>query len=145
MDEKMIDIHIVKNQAEFKQVLEIRKQVFVKGQNVSIEREQDGLDDSSEHIILFYNKKPVGTTRIRYKNNKIKLERIAIFEKNRGKGLGIKLIEFLINYGKEKKVNEIYIHSQYYLLKFYSKFGFKQRGKIFYDANIKHIEMYIKL
>ncbi len=141
----MLEIHIAKNQTEIDEALKIREEVFVKGQNISIDREKDGLDTSSEHAILYYNNKPAGTARIRYVDNKMKLERIAILDEVRGKGLGIKLMKFLVQYGKEKRVKEIYMHAQYYLLNFYAKFGFKQRGDIFYDTDIKHIEMFLDL
>ena len=88
------------------------------------------------------NEKPAGTARIRYRDNKMKLERLAILDKYRGKGFGVKFMQFLINYGEEKKVDEIYMHAQYYLLEFYKKLGFEQRGEIFYDAEIEHIEMF---
>ena len=139
----MLDIHSAKNSIEIENALKIRKEVFVKGQNVPLSREQDGLDALSEHAIFYYNNLPVGTARIRCKNNKMKLERIAILENMRGKGLGIKLMEFLVNYAKKKKVDQVYMHAQYYLLNYYKKLGFKTRGNIFYDAGIKHIEMYI--
>jgi len=141
----MLEIHIAKNQTEIDEALKIRKEVFIKGQNVPLDRERDGLDNSSEHAILYHNNKPTGTARIRYYDNKMKLERIAILDEARGKGLGIKLMEFLVQYGKQKNVKEINMHAQYYLLNFYSKFGFKQRGDIFYDANMKHIEMFLDL
>ncbi len=144
----MIDIHIAKTDAEIKEVLKIRKDVFVKGQGITKNREQDGLDDLSEHVIFYYNHEPIGTTRIRYKNNNMKLERIAILDKFRAEGFGGKLMEFLVQYGKDKNVNEIYMHAQYYLIDFYSKFKFKQRGDAFYDKdinNIKHVELYLKL
>jgi len=141
----MIQIIITTDKAEIDKALKIREEVFVKGQNVSKELEIDGLDDSSEHVLLYYNNKPTGTARIRYNDNKMRLERIAILDLARGKGLGIKLMEYLVKYAKEKKVKEIYMHAQYYLLDFYSKFGFKPRGDIFYEANIKHVEMYLEM
>lgn len=141
----MIDIHITKNREEIKEIMKIREEVFIKEQNVPHEDEVDGLGNSSEHVILYYNNKPSGTARIRKVNGKIKLERIAILSQVRGKGLGEKLVKFLVEYSKEKNVKEVYMHAQYYLVNFYAKFGFKQRGDTFYDAGIKHIEMYLEL
>lgn len=143
----MLDFHIARNQTEKNHAYKIREQVFVIEQQVSPELERDGLDDSveyaTEHIVAYHEKRPVGTARILFKDNRAKLGRIAIIKEKRSKGLGTNLMEFLIKYLKEKKVNEIYMHAQYYLFNFYQKFGFKQRGNIFYEANIKHIEMFL--
>jgi len=144
MSKKIIDIKIAEKQTEIEKALKIREEVFIKGQSVSPKREIDGLDKTSEHAIVYLNKKPIGTARIRILDSKIKLERIAILEEARGEGLGICLMDFLIKYCKNKKTKEIYMHAQYYLLDFYSKFGFKQRGDIFLDAGIKHVEMFMK-
>ena len=53
-------------------------------------------------------------------------------------------MNYLIKYCKSKNVNEIYFHSQYHAKDFYKKCGFKERGKIFSEARIKHIEMFMK-
>jgi predicted GNAT family N-acyltransferase len=141
-----LDIHVAKNKEEIEKCLIIRKEVFIEGQDVPSDREVDGLDNVAEHVIVYYESKPVGTARIRYpKRMYMKLERIAILESMRGNGLGKKLMEFLVTYAKEKKVEEVVMHAQYYLLQFYKKFGFKERGNTFDDAGIKHIEMYLEV
>ncbi|MBU4210242.1 GNAT family N-acetyltransferase [Patescibacteria group bacterium] len=58
--------------------------------------------------MLYYKNKAVGCARIRYPNNKMKLERIAILKNARRKGLGTKLIKFLINYAKQKRADKIF-------------------------------------
>jgi len=52
-------------------------------------------------------------------------------------------MNYLINYCKKRKVKEIYFHAQYHTKDFYKKYGFKTRGKIFIEAGVKHIEMYL--
>lgn len=143
-------IRLTKSKKEFEEVLKIRKIVFVKGQKVPVDIEIDGLDDKSKHVIVKYEDKTIGTARIRFFDNKSKIERLAILKKYRGKGLGErekkKTFQYVINYckRKKKKINEIVIHAQYYLKNFYLKFGFKARGKKFKEAGIDHIEMYLK-
>ncbi len=141
---KDLKIRLIKNKKEFGQVFRIREIVFVKGQNVPKERERDGLDSSSRHVIVFYNGKVIGCARIRLIGNKAKLERIALLKEYRGKGFGKIIMDYLVKYCKRKKVKEIVLHSQCYIKDFYNRCGFKERGKVFYDANIKHIEMYMK-
>ena len=61
----------------------IRKEVFVKEQNVPLEDEFDMFDEIGEkckHILVYYNELPVGTGRIRFVDGTGKLERICILK-----------------------------------------------------------------
>ena len=126
-------------------MFKIRENVVIKVQNVPEKREKDELDKTAKHVIVIYKNKQIGCARIRFINKKAKLERIALLKKFRSKGFGKAIMDYLINYCKKKKVKEINLHSQYYIKDFYKSCGFKQRGKIFMDAGIKHIDMYLKL
>jgi len=139
-----LKIQIVKNQKEFGDVIAIRKKVFIEEQNVPIDIEIDGLDGEAEHVIAYVGGEPIGCARIRF-NTYAKLERIAIVEKYRGQGFGIQLTDFLIGYCKQKNVDEIQLHAQMYTADFYKKLGFLERGKTFFEADIEHIEMYMKI
>jgi predicted GNAT family N-acyltransferase len=118
--------------------------VFIEEQNVPIDIEIDGLDDKSEHVIAYIEDKPVGCARIRI-NNFAKLERIAVMRNYRDKGLGRKITEFLIDYCKQKNIDEIRLHAQLYTTDFYKRLGFIERGETFLEADIEHIEMYKKI
>lgn len=140
----MVKVRLVRNKKEQDAVFRIRNTVFVKEQQCSEAVEFDGLDASAKHAIVLYKNKPVGCARIRFLGKKAKLERIALLKKYRGKGFGKILMNYLISYCRRKKVFEIITNSQYHLKDFYASFGFKCRGKTFMEANIKHIQMYIK-
>jgi len=141
---KGLKIRLIKNKEEFNQVMRIREIVFVKGQDVPMNREIDGLDESSKHAVVFYKNKPIGCARIRFVGKKAKLERIALLKKYRNKGFGKIIMDYLVKYCRSKKVKEIVLYSQCYIKEFYGKCGFKERGKTFMDAGIRHIEMYLK-
>ena len=140
-----LKIRKVKNKNELDETFEIRKIVFVEEQNVPIDLEMDGLDNEAEHFIAYINKKPIGCARIRIKNNFAKLERIAIIKEYRNNRFGKQLTKFLIDYCKQKKFDEIRLHSQTYVSDFYKKLGFKAIGENFFEAGIEHVEMYIKI
>ena len=134
---------MAKTKKKLEQVIAIRKQVFVKEQKVPLDIELDGLDDKAEHVVAYLVGEPIGCARIRF-NTYAKLERIAILEKYRGRGFGRQLTDFLIEYCKQKDVDEVCLHSQTNVTDFYKKLGFKIRGKPFFEADIEHVEMYIE-
>ena len=45
-------------------VLEIRRVVFIVGQNVPEHEERDGKDDEAIHLIAFHDGRPIGTARL---------------------------------------------------------------------------------
>ena len=138
----MLKIRLTKNKSEFLKVLKIRKEVFVKEQNVALDIEVDGLDSSSKHVMATYNDKVIGCARLRFYKNKLKAQRIAVLRKYRGKGFGKDLMLYIVKYAKRKKLKEVYFEAQYYIKGFYEKLGFKVRGKSFIEelfiTNIFH-------
>ncbi|MCK5283654.1 MAG: GNAT family N-acetyltransferase [Nanoarchaeota archaeon] len=144
---KHLKIRLIKNN-ELNDVFKIRDIVFIKGQKVPKERDRGKLDNYADnyakHFIVLYNNRHIGCARVRFLNNKAKLERMAILKKYRRKGFGKQLLKHLISYCKRNKVKEIYCHAQYYIRNYYKSCGFKQRGKTFMDANMKHIGMFLK-
>ncbi len=139
----MTEIKVAETNKDVKACMEIRHEVFVIGQDVPDDREIDGLDNESKHVLAMKDGKPIGCGRIRYIDGHAKLERIAVLDECRKHGIGKKIVLFMIEYCKEKKVDEIIIHSQCYVQGFYEKLGFKPRGNIFMDADIEHIEMFL--
>ena len=138
-----LKIRLIKNKDELNSILKIREIVFIKGQNVPGKRERDGLENESKQVIVLYKNRPIGCARIRFINKKAKLERIALLPKYRKRGLGKKLMAYLINYSKKHKVREIYLHGQCRIQKFYEGVGFKTRGAVFMDGGMKHLEFYM--
>ncbi|MFA6991688.1 MAG: GNAT family N-acetyltransferase [Candidatus Gracilibacteria bacterium] len=141
--EESLEIKIAKTKNELQDIFQIREKVFIEEQKAPREEEFDEYDNTSEHVIVRYNKKPIGCARIRIVNGKIKLERIALLKAYRRKGFGKIIVKFLIDHSKKQNPKEIYASTQYRLLDFYTNLGFKTRGNTYQECGIKHIEMYL--
>jgi len=131
-----------KEYTQFQQILAIRKEVFVIGQNVDPAIDQDGKDSELEHFLIVRGNEPAGCLRFRpLDNSTIKLERIAILSKFRGLGLGKKLVLAAVKEANKRNYQNLVMYAQYYLLDYYGNLGFIAVGEPFYEANIKHIKM----
>lgn len=140
-----LDIHIAENKKEIDQVMKIREIVFIAGQNVDWDIEMDEFDKDASHFIALLDGKPAGCARLRFFKKKAKLERIAVLPEYRKRGIGRKIVEYLVNYSKEKGAEEAYMNAQVYANDFYVKCGFAPRGPEFMEAGIVHREMFRKL
>lgn len=140
-----IQVRVAREKKEVGEAFRVRETVFINEQKVSREEEMDEHDGTATHVIAYYNDEVAGCGRIRFLGERAKLERLAILKEFRKKGVGRKVLEFMIAHSKEKGAVEAYGHAQLYARDFYEKCGFKARGGEFMEANIRHIEMYMEL
>ena len=133
-------IHIENNDNTLMEIAKyIRCEVFVKEQNVPFEEDWDKAE--SENYLIYDNDKPVGTMRWRDIGDKIKIERVAVLEECRGKGIASFLLKEVMKEIKSKTLKPITLHSQLLAIPLYERLGFKQYGDLFYEANIPHYAM----
>ncbi|MCI0764953.1 GNAT family N-acetyltransferase [Bacillus sp. TL12] len=122
----------------------IRKEVFVKEQDVPLEDEFDTFDTLSDichHILVYFNEMPVGTGRIRFIDNIGKLERICILQPYRKYGLGKIIIQTLEEIAREKEISKVKLHGQTHAEGFYNKLGYQTSSDVFMEDGIPHILM----
>ena len=98
----------------------------------------DVVDQKAMHIICKLDGKVVATGRLTIQKGWGKVERIAVLEGHRGKGIGKMVTLYLIKLEKERDVKGIYAHIQTYAVDFYKKLGFQLEGEIFVEAGIDH-------
>jgi len=140
----ILQVEKITDQEDLNFAFEIRRKVFVFEQNVDPIQEYDEFEETSFHFLAKVDHVPVGTARWRYTANGIKLERFAVLQEVRGKGVGQGLIEAVltdINQHEESQSQLKYLHSQLSAVPLYLKFGFKKVGEIFEECNILHYKM----
>ena len=145
-------IKILNNEKDLKSGFALRKEVFVKEQNVPLEIEIDEKDylSSTVHIGYYDNEKLVGVARITdLDTNVIHIGRVAIAKSYRGLGLGTNLIstcESVITLITSKSTVPapftIELSSQLHAEKFYEKLGYaRANNTVYLEAGIQHIDM----
>jgi ElaA protein len=133
---------------ELYMILRLRSEVFVVEQNC-IFLDMDNKDFYCEHLMGWQMEKLLGYSRIvpagiSYVESSI--GRIVSSPAARGQGIGKELLIQSIDtlytlHGKR----DIRIGAQYYLKDFYSSFGFVQKGEIYLEDGIEHIEMLLPI
>ena len=125
---------------------EIRRIVFVEGQGVPVEEEQDEHDATALHLLAFDRDRPVGTARILLADGYGKIGRVAVLEEARGKGIGAALIRAAVERLRaEAGIREARLGAQIHALAFYERLGFEAHGPVFDDAGIPHRAMRLAL
>lgn len=123
----------------------IREVVFVQEQQCPPEIEWDEHDlpeSNCTHLIGLFEGEIVATARWRpIDESTAKLERFAVIQSRRGKGLGKSIVNQTINHARSRGFNHLYLHAQAHLEKFYHDLGFTTAGDLFYEAGLPHVKM----
>ena len=125
-----------------KDAFAVRRQVFVEEQGVSEDLVFDDRDQEALHIVVKDGDRVIGTARVLFlADNQAKLERMAVIEAFRRKGIGRRMISFLNEELRNKQVEQVVLHAQHGVVEFYKSCGFEESGLPFWEAGIKHIKM----
>ncbi|MED3911773.1 GNAT family N-acetyltransferase [Peribacillus simplex] len=139
-----MDSKRITTENDLKIAFHIRKEVFVEEQGFQLESEFDEFDTLnalSEHILVYYNEKPVGTGRLRVVDGLGKLERICILEPYRKFGLGKIIIKTLEEIAMEKELSKVKLHGQTQAEGFYKKLGYQTSSDVFMEDGGPHLLM----
>lgn len=136
-----MEVRRVVSEEDLKDALKIREVVFVKEQGVPIEAEHDGKDSCSNHVIVYYEGKPVATGRLRIVDDAAKLERISVIPEFRMRGFGKLVVEALEDIAREKGIKKVKLHGQTHAVKFYEKLGYIKNSDEFMEESIPHYLM----
>ncbi|NKB97791.1 MAG: GNAT family N-acetyltransferase [Pseudomonadales bacterium] len=140
-----MDVHVVKVAwlDKHESLKEIRFEVFVTEQNVPIEEELDGFDETSTHFLALNDAgQTLGCARLM---NTGQIGRMAVRKSQRGTGLGAELLAAAVAEAKTQGMNKVFLHAQTYAEDFYRKGGFVGLGDRFMDAGIEHTTMEMML
>lgn len=116
----------------------IRHTVFVVEQNVAPELEWDARDAEATHFLLTEDGVAVGTARLLADGH---IGRVALLPSARGKGLGQRLMQAVMQHALEAGMNQLELSAQTHALGFYQQLGFGVCSDVYLDAGIPHQSM----
>ena len=121
----------------------IRFEIYCDEQNYPRDKEQDEHDFTDGlHLAVYDEGKLVGCGRIvKVSDTLWKAGRIAVIKSERGKHIGEKIVNELVDKIHELGGEEIYISAQTHAVGFYEKLGFVPYGIEYFDENIPHVDM----
>lgn len=133
------------NEKEFSLVRRVRDSVFVEEQHISPLEEADEYDskEDTDFLVLLDNDEPVATMRIAYMPKYIKIGRIAVMKKYRGRHYGAIIVSTAVKKLFDKGVQSVYLESQKHAVGFYETLGFTVCGEELVDRGILHLPMII--
>lgn len=133
---------LVASNRELEGSFEVRRQVFIEEQGIPKAMEFDGNDGEALHMVVKDGERVVGTARVLFlAGNQAKLERMAVLKPFRRRGIGRRIISFLNEELRSRRVQQVVLHAQHEAVAFYRACGFLERGPPFSEAGIEHMKM----
>lgn len=129
---------------ESEAIRNIREAVFQQEQGINPELDWDGLDQTSIHLVAKVGGQSVGVARLREMAGcptSLKLERLAVLEAYRQRGIGREIVHTAIAYSQEQNYTKIALHAQMSTVRFYEQLKFIAIGEPFQEAGIMHLKM----
>ncbi|MFC4320603.1 GNAT family N-acetyltransferase [Litchfieldia salsa] len=131
----------VKNYQELEDAYLVRREVFVKEQEVPEELEIDEFEDTAKHVVLYDKEHPVGAGRFRIVDGIGKAERICVLQSHRKLGAGKLIMNKIEELAKTEKLNKLKLNAQTHAEAFYQHLGYHTVSEVFMDAGIPHVTM----
>ena len=125
--------------------LAIRRVVFIEGQDVPEDLEVDGRDPECVHILARLRDRPVATARLRPVPGGGKVERVAVLPGLRGRHLGLRVMEVLLDAARARGLSRLWLHAQAPVVDWYRAQGWEAYGAPFDEAGIPHRKMRLRL
>ena len=138
-----LEIRRLDEGASLEDAFDVRVDVFVEGQDVAEDLEMDGKDEAARHVVAYDGDEAVGTARLRCPDPGVgKIERVAVREDYRGRGVGTALMDAVEALAREEGLERAVLHAQTRVEDFYDSLGYTRTSdEIFEDAGMPHVEM----
>jgi len=120
---------------------EIRRRVFIEEQGVPESIELDSDDAHAYHALAMLGEQAIGCARMVPHHEYVKIGRMAVIREWRGRGVGRRLLDFLVGEARSLGYRRAVLHAQLHAEGFYLKAGFRPIGPEFDEAGIPHRRM----
>jgi predicted GNAT family N-acyltransferase len=119
-------VGVVHSFSDLMKVIGVRSAVYLGDENCPFEEEFDGNDFSATQILGSAGHEPAGCLRVRYFADFAKLERLAVRNHYRGKGIARELVTYAIGLCRIKGYRTLLVHARADKIDFWSRYGFEK-------------------
>jgi predicted GNAT family N-acyltransferase len=139
----MIEVHVAATKAEIDNCIRLRMTVFVEEQGFRPSEEVDAHDSTDAvHALATIDGVPCGAARFIFVEKDLaKIQRMAVIDDVRGKGVGRELLAFLEREARSRGATRFFLWAQLHARPFYEKSGYAASGEVFDDGGSPHIRM----
>jgi predicted GNAT family N-acyltransferase len=138
-----LEVRLAQGETDVAECLRLRWIVFVEEQGVRPSDELDGHDPEAVHALVLVDGVPCGAGRVIFAAPDVaKIQRMAVIDGVRGRGVGKALLAFLEAEARRRGATKLTLSAQVRARPFYEKAGYTASGAPFDDGTgILHVSM----
>jgi ribosomal protein S18 acetylase RimI-like enzyme len=130
------------NSKEYKQMVELRRQILRKPLGLDFSEEELAREKDDMLFGAFEDDQMLGCCLLtEVAPDKVRLRQMAVIPGLQGKGIGRVLMQFAENIARDRCYKKITMHARKSAVGFYEKLGYKVTGEEFEEVTIPHYEM----
>jgi len=127
------------NEVPYAEVLELRREVMHPDKNVEFVKLPD--DDMGLHIGVYEKDILVSVMSIFLHGRDVQYRKLATKEEERGKGFASALMQWLIDYANDLKLDRLWCNARINACDFYKKFGYVEIDECFSKNGYDYVVM----
>lgn len=136
------EVRRARDETELQAALQVREQVFIVEQGVTVDGDRDGLDDEAIQLVALGGEgEVVGTCRVLMRGNVGRFGRLAVLGEHRRRGLGAALLAEAEREASAAGAERMRLHAQTDALQLYESAGYVGEGERFMEEGIEHLTM----
>lgn len=130
------------NSKEYKQMIELRRQILRKPLGLEFSEEELAKEKDDMLIGAFEDDQMLGCCLLtEVAADKVRLRQMAVIPGLQGKGIGRVLMQFAENLARDRCYKKITMHARKSAVGFYEKLGYEVTGEEFEEVTIPHYVM----
>jgi len=134
------------NSKEYKQMVELRRQILRKPLGLDFTNEELSVEKEDLLIAAYEDDTMLGCCILtQIEPNAVRLRQMAVKSGLQGKGIGRVLLEFAENIARDRGNKKLTMHARKTAVGFYEKQGYKIAGDEYTEVTIPHFNMEKKL
>lgn len=133
-----LTVREMRDAADMRAVVAIRRQVFVVEQGVATNVEPDNVDRASVHVLGLVDDQIVGVGRLHLTTTEGQISWVAVLPEHRRLGVGWAIMCRLLEVADAAGARVILLNAQTHALHFYQRLGFQSVGETFIMGGIEH-------
>jgi predicted GNAT family N-acyltransferase len=136
-----IELRWVDGTDDLRGAIAVRERVFVEEQKVPLEEELDGRDVEALHLLALDGDEVVGTLRLLFDGDTVKVGRVAVDQEWRGQGIASEMLDVALARAVKEGSRRARLASQLEVVPLYERSGFAVESEVFEEAGIPHVWM----
>lgn len=138
----MLKLKVIEHgSADWRASVKLREKILRAPLGASFSEEELEQESEDLQIAGYINEQLVVTAVLVREEKQLKMQRVAVDDGFRNKGIGAQLLTFCENIAVNKNYHSIYCHARNTAVKFYQDNGYTAEGDFFNEDGIPHLKM----